>query len=79
MRLNLLLLLILMGPFWSGDFCFFFRRLVRLAADFAHSDTPPGLVLKKKNAFWEEWMEEKTVTIIKLSHHDALAHSDCNL
>ena len=33
----------------------------------------------KKNRIWEEGMEEKTVTIIKLSHHDALAQSDCNL
>ena len=70
MRLNLLLLLILMGPFWFGDF-FFFPALARF-------DTPPGLVLKKKR-IWEEGMEEKTVTIMKLSHHDALAQSDCNL
>ena len=59
------------GSFLVRRFFFFFPALARF-------DTPPGLVLKKKRS-WEEGMEEKTVTIMKLSHHDALAQSDCNL
>ncbi len=47
------------GSFLVRRLLFFFRLLVRLAADFAHSDTPPGLVLKKKTHFGKRGWKKK--------------------